>query len=167
MAETNPIDWLGNFVQPFLVGGGRPVFLGDRKIGEWTDVGNLCTGGVINLEVPADQAGTPAQWTTKDDWWRTVSVLGYCKAVGYPTPWATSADVAAAPPALPGAAIQNGPVREIVSLPTEIGQAFDSVGNAVTGGLNGDVAKWAAVGGLGLAGFLLIMRAAEPRRRRR
>jgi hypothetical protein len=157
MAEQNPLAWLGNFLAPFA-GGGRPVFLGDRKIGSWGDVGTLC-GGSIRLEVPADEAGTPDQWTTKDDFWRTVPVLGFCAAAGYHPAWATADEASAAQAVTPGgAAILAGPTHTVMQAPAALSQALSATG---------DVAKWAAIGGLGVAGFLLILRATEPPRGRR
>jgi hypothetical protein len=133
------LDDIGDFAVGFT--GQRPVYNGDLKIGHWQNNATGLCRGQITLEVSAAQAGSPDQWTTKDDFWQDIPVTAFCVASGITPPWATAAQIDQAhADAGAGAAIISGPVASLTS-------ALDSAGGA---------AKWGVIAGVALGAVALV-----------
>lgn len=107
----------------------RPIYQDGVKIGYWRNLDELCKGKIF-LSVGA-QNSKPEKWVTKNDWWQDVPVTSFCVGKALKPVWVTDAELT-----------QYQVSPPIIMPPVQ----------------SKDFIKYAAIGGLGVAAILLVLR---------
>lgn len=149
---------LRSYLSTFVAQSVNPIYnaLG-RNVGYFASDADLAAGQVYTYD--GETLGPPEQWRVKNLFGVLTDAGSYLVDKGLKPFW-LDADAAQA--------IYDSQHQPL--LPNiDLGDLFSSAGNQLAPGVSasGEIVKWGAIGGLGLAGFLLIMRAAGPRRRGR